>query len=278
MLWAWRRAGLYTAGMRWPAWALAGVCVAGTWGCSTDHLRPGAESIFALFAPPTPEEAARMATDEFDADRRYRGTRLLSTAPFAGEPPYIALFVDNADDADAGVRAVSMRALANHGRPEHARVLIRGLGDTDRLVRWEAARGLQRLHSPEAVDPLLAMLGEAKEPDAAVRTEVATALGQYAEPRVVEALIAALDDPNLSVNLATQASLRTLTGQDLGADPRPWVEWHRSAGASAFAGRSVFTYPAFSRKRKWFEYLPFVPPPPNEPSLPPAGLPPFAPR
>jgi HEAT repeat protein len=248
-------------------------CLLFAWGCATDHLRPGAESILALFAPPSPEEAARMAMDEFDADRRYRGTRLLSTAPFAGEPLYIALFVDNADDPDAGVRAISMRALANHGGPEHAAILVRGLSDADRLVRWEAARGLQRLHNPAAIEPLLALLSEEKEPDVAVRTEAATALGQYAEARVVEALIAALNDANLSVNLATLSSLRTLTGQDLGSDPKPWLEWYRSAGSSAFAGRSVFTYPAFSRGKKWFEYLPFVPPPPNEPSMPPAGFP-----
>ncbi|MBM4107930.1 MAG: HEAT repeat domain-containing protein [Phycisphaerae bacterium] len=243
-------------------------------GCASDRMRPGAESIFAMFAPPTPEEAARMATDEYDADLRFRGTRLLSTAPFAGEAPYIALFVDNADDPDAGVRAVALRALANHGRPEHARILVTALGDSDRLVRWEAARGLQRLHSPAAVEPLLALLKEDEELDASVRTEAATALGQYAEPRVVEALIAALGDPHLAVNGATQASLRTLTGQDLGGDARAWLDWYRGAGGAAFAGRSVFTYPAFSRKKRWYERLPFVPPPPNEPSLTPAGLPP----
>lgn len=253
--------------------ALAGVLVA---GCASDNMRPGAESIFAMFAPPSPEDAARMATDEFDADQRYRGTRLLSTAPFAGEAPYIALFVDNADDPDPGVRAVALRALANHGRPEHAPILVKALADPERLVRWEAARGLQRLHSPGSIEPLLALLKEEKEPDVSVRTEAATALAQYAEARVVEALIEALADPQLAVNLATQASLRTLTGQDLGADSRAWLDWYRGAGSDAFAGRSVFSYPAFSRKKVWYERLPFVPPPPNEPSLTPAGLPPLS--
>jgi hypothetical protein len=105
-----------------------------------------------------------------------------------------------------------------------------------------------------------------------VRAEAAAALGQYAENRVLQTLFAALDDSDLAVNRNALAPIRTLTGQDLGMDRAAWVEWE--AGTEArFAGRQLYTYPAYHRKTRLYEYIPFVPKPPNEASAPPAGLP-----
>ena len=184
-------------------------------GCNMyNNVRPGAKSIFEAFSPPPTEQGARWAINPYDADQRYKGTLMLANAPFAGEPLYIQLFIENARDADAGVRAVSMRALGTHGGPEHAPMLTTGLKYADPLVRTEAARGLQRIHAPEAIDPLLASLDRTKEDDPHVRVEAATALGQYRTPEVVAQLIAALGDDNLAVNTRVRDSLQTLTGQD----------------------------------------------------------------
>jgi HEAT repeats/PBS lyase HEAT-like repeat len=240
-------------------------------GCDTSGFRPGAESVLDIFQEPTPQEAVALATDRYDADARYRGTLLLSTQPFAGEELYMRLFEQNSRDDDAGVRTAATRAIANHGGPTHTPLLIERLKDADRLVRIEAARGLQRIHNPEAIDPLLQAIDEEEEVDPAVRSEAADALGQYAENEVLEALIATLDDANLAVNSRTLASLRTLTGQDYGYDRAAWQSWYRST-AAPFAGRSVYTFPAFSREKSFIEMLPFVPPPPNEASTPPAGM------
>ncbi len=242
-------------------------------GCESAgfDLKPGATSIFQGFAPPSSADAAKWAIDPYDADKRYRGTLLLANAPFANDPLYLQLFTDNAKDKDPGVRAVAARGLGTHGGPEQVPLLVPLLKDEDPTVRTEAARALQRLHNPVAIDALLVSLDRDKEPEAGVRLEAASALGQYAENRVVEQLIEALQDDNLSVDLTVQTSLRTLTGQDFGLDIIAWRAWYAHS-KDVFAARSVYVYPVFWRSKHWYEHLPLVSGPPNEPQGTPAGM------
>ncbi len=254
--------------------ALLGLC---SFGCQWD-LPPGATSILQFAAEPTPSEAAAWALDKYDADKRYRGTLLLANAPFGGEPIYMQLYLDNIKDPDPGVRAAATRAIARHGSPDQVPLLVERFADEDKLVRIEAARGLQRLYNPVAVEPLIMSLSLTKrgddfnetEPD--VRAEAAQALGQYAQPRVVEVLVAGLADPSLAVNRSSLESLRTLTGQDFGLDRRAWIDWAEGS-KTLFAAQSEYVYPVFNRDKHWFEYLPFVPAPNNEPPSTPVGLP-----
>ncbi|HBS29916.1 MAG TPA: hypothetical protein DEB06_10825 [Phycisphaerales bacterium] len=228
-------------------------------------------SLFSLIAPPTPAQAAAWAVDPFDADKRYRGTLMLANAPWGGEPVYIRLYEQAVTDGVALVRAAGVRGLALHGRPEHVPVVMASLTDEDRLLRWEAARALQRLHNPAAVPGLLRLLEEENEPEAFVRAEAATALGQYADASVVEGLIAALTDRDLGVNLAAQDSLRTLTGQDFGFNVRGWLAWRKST-PDLFAGRSGFEFPVFSRGRRGLEWINPFAQIPNEIASAPVGM------
>lgn len=243
-------------------------------GCELPQLdmKPGATSVLPEFGPPTPSEAAAWAIDKYDANNRYRGTLLLAGAPYAGESVYMELFRDNADDVDPGVRAASVRAIANHGGMDDVKYIVNGLKDADKGVRVEAARGLQRIHKAEAVQPLLDVLDAEKEPEDDVRLEAALALGQYAESRVLDGLIVAIADPNLAVNRNTLFSLRVLTGQDFGYDQKAWMLWAKNEG-KPFAARGGYMYPAFSREKRWWEHLPFMGNPPNEPSSVPVGMP-----
>ncbi len=231
----------------------------------------GAESLSVLFKPTSPEDAVEMALDEYDADRRYRGTALLANAPYAGEEPYLKLFEDAAKDEDAGVRQVGVRALGIHGTPEHVPLLVERLEDEQWQVRMEAARALQRLHNDVAVAPLMERLDPEKEDQPAVRAEAALALGQYRQQRVVQALVAALNDPSLAVNHNALRSLETLTGQNFGFEPAEWLAWLDTADDPFAAGR-VYTYPGFHRGKLWYEYIPFMPQPPNEAESVPVGL------
>lgn len=252
-------------------------------GCEL-NLRPGAQSIFEAFdTTRSPPELAAMAIDPYDANNRYIGTLGLANMPFAGEPLYIRLFVDNIQDPDPAVRGAAARGLANHGQPEHVPLLVTALSDENRGVRLEAARGLQRLHNPVAVDalrtamrePVLSRDGRTASPgerDASIRAEAATALGQYPMNRVLQALIAGLDDSDLAVNRSSLASLRTLTGQDFGYSRAAWLEWLAET-RDPFAERREYIYPVFRRRTRIFEYLPLVPEPPNEIAAPPAGIP-----
>lgn len=108
------------------------------------------------------------------------------------------------------------------------------------------------------------------EGDRDVREAAATALGQYADRRSLAALVYALNDDELAVSRAARQSLRVLTGQDQGDEPKRWQAW-ASAATDPFAGRRRFVYPAFHRKRYWWEYVPLIPGPPNEPASTPIG-------
>lgn len=240
-------------------------------GCDSFQNARGATSLFDLVKPETPEDAVEAALDQYDPDRRYRGTAELANAPFAGADAYLRLFEDAANDPDSGVRQVGVRALGIHGTPEHVPLLIERLSDEEWLVRREAARSLQRLHGEEAVVPLTERLDPETETVADVRAEAAHALGQFPEQRVLQSLIQALGDPSLAVNHNTVLALEFLTGQNLGYEPADWLAWLDETDDPFAAGR-VYTYPGFERDKLWFEYIPFLGDPPFEAESIPVGL------
>jgi len=215
-----------------------------------------------------------MATDKYSPENRYRGTTLLSNADFGGEGVYLELYLDGMDDPDPGVRSAAVRALGRHGDPEHVNLIVDALVDQSKIVRIEAARALQRVHSPDAISPLIEAINIDHESEADVRAAAADALGQYRENIVVQALISTLRDPRLAVNDRVQHSLLTLTGQNFGLDRRAWISWYDST-TDIFAGAQPYTYPVFNRKKRLVEYLPLIPPPPNETTSTPVGMDPI---
>lgn len=230
-------------------------------------------SILAPFFKQTsPAEAAAWASDPHDADKRARGMNMLANAPFGGADAYLNLYRERLKDTSPPVRAVAARSLGLHGSPDDVPLIAPLLSQDAVIVRLEAARALQRLHNPEAVAPLIQRLDAAKEPEPQVRAEAASALGQYAEGRVLQALIASLADPSLVVNSSAHESLRTLTGNDeLPMDRKAWTRWAKD-NSTAFAGRRAYVYPVFSRDKRWLDYVPFMPPVPNETASTPVGF------
>jgi hypothetical protein len=242
-------------------------------GCGTfDGAPRGTESLLQVLVPQTsPAEAAEMATDPYSAENRYKGITLLSSADFGGQPIYLELYTTGLDDEDPSVRGASVRAIGRHGDPEHAPYIIDSLQDSDDFVRLEASRALQRIHSYEAIEPLLALIEEENESNMDIRAAAADALGQYRETRVVLGLIGALRDSRLAVNNRVQHALMILTGQNFGLDRVEWLRWYNDTD-DIFAAAQPYTYPVFNRKKKIIEYLPLVPPPPNESTGSPVGM------
>lgn len=255
--------------------AAAALMAGGLLGCRASDLGlRGAQpsnSIFQVFAPPTPAEAAAWAVDPYDADKRSRGLLLLANAPFGGEGVYLDMYRAALQDGDPGVRAIAVRALALHGGGEDGPRIVEQFGTKDAGLRLECARALQRLHHPDAIDPLIKATSEREESDSLVRAASATALGQYAEGKVLDALIAAIDDRDLGVNRAAQDSLRTLTGEDFEFDVRRWVAW-REETTAPFARRGTYVYPVFRRDPTVVEWIFPWWSPPNEIAAAPAGM------
>lgn len=258
------------------AMSLLALAMLGLSGCIDNETRrqmAERDSILApIFKQTTPAEAAAWAADPYDADKRARGMNLLANAPFGGADAYVKMYRERLTDKSAPVRGVACRALGLHGSPEDAPKIAALTKSDEILVRLESTRALQRLHNKTVIPALIDRLDPAKESEPEIRSEAASALGQYAENGVLQALIAALSDSSLLVNTNALSSLRTITGNDeLDSDRKAWVQWVKAAD-KPFANRRAYVYPVFWRERRWLDYVPFMPPVPNEQASTPAGF------
>jgi len=229
------------------------------------------DTVLTFFGGPSPLQAVEWASDPLDPDRRVRGTLLLASASWGGEDVYLRLYRSHIEDEDAGVRAVAIRALSLHGTPDDVPVIVEQLENGNDVVREEASRALQRLHDERAIVALLRHSDIRDEDNWKVRQYSAVALGQYAERRVIDRLIDAMNDRELSVNRAAHRSLKILTGQDFGFDARAWLTWTNKA-PDIFAGRSVYEYPVFFRDPNIFEQVVPWMRVPNELAASPVGM------
>jgi HEAT repeats len=227
----------------------------------------GDDSILAPLSPPKPGVVARDAFNLSDPDRRRRAIAMLSSASFGGEEMYVRMYRLLIDDPDATVRAACAKALGTHGGVEDAKLLVRRMEDSSDVVRWQCAKGLQRIHNPVAIAPLTkAMAGDESED---VRMAAAFALGQYAEPGVYNALVAALDDQDYSVVSAARRSLKTLTGYDFGSDGGLWLIWAQRHRGNLFEHRETYVWQPFDKPPTFLDHLQFwkdhSPPQPQQP-------------
>jgi HEAT repeat protein len=257
------------------------------------------QSIIELVGPESPAQAARQMVDPFDPDKRFRGMSKIAAAPWGGEEVYVNIYAEAIrTDSDMGVRGVAARALGAHGQPVHAPLIADLLNSSDKRVRLSAARALQRVHNPAVIPALTAVLvgaprqatdrtepprpAQGPDLDKDVRAAAADALGQYPSPVVLEALLVALEDDELIVADAARRSLLTLTGTSdalIAARPYDARTWREvlAAKPDPFRDRTPYAYPAYSRDRYTWEWLPFFPDPPNEsPGSPTGAEPPQA--
>lgn len=226
-------------------------------GCET--LGQDFNDLAAAIKPTSPSEAARDMLDPYDADKRRTGIVLISNAPFGGVEAYVVAYRDMAlNERDPIVKATAIRALARWGEPADAVRIAPFLTHENVQVRWEAAKGLQRLHNPAVVPDLVRVMNNENEHED-VRIAAATALGQYPEDRAFQGLVTALDARELAINQAAERSLHDITGQSLGLDRATWFEWYNTheKKADAFADSQIFYYPVYWREDTFWEKLMF---------------------
>lgn len=224
--------------------------------CGCDTIGGDIDNFFRDLSPPTPAEAAAWASDLDDPENQRRGITLLSTAVWGGDEAYVRLYRLYVEEpTDPQVKAIAIRALGRWGEPSDAPAIAGFLTSPLLQVRLEAAKALQRLHNPAAVDRIWIRLVDDDE-DPLVRAELAIALAQYPGDRSFQALCLALDARELLVNLAAADSLRILTGEDLGLDRARWLAWYRST-PRPFEAEEIFLYPVFTRTITIWDRLAF---------------------
>jgi len=252
----------YSPAMRNPAvlpcslLCLAAALLGG--GCDT--ISSDMSQFTQSFSPPTPTQAAMWAADPNDRENARRGTILLANAPWGGATPYLRMYRLYAEDSlDPLVRAAAIQALGRHGAPEEAVLVAKSLPSPFRQVRLAAAKALQRLHDPAVADSMWTRMIDPNE-DSDVRAEIAIALGQYPTPAVFNALVAALSQRDLAVNVAAVDSLRCITGQNFGIDENAWITYAASCTANnkdSLLETPNFVYPTFVRDLDMWDHLMF---------------------
>lgn len=232
---------------------LALLALAGLSGCSKNPIT----SVVETFTPTTPAEAVRDTFNPFDPDRRRHGLALLASSDFGGDELYVRTYRTLITDQDATVRAVAVQALGLHGTAEDALKVAPLLDDESEVVRWEAAKSLQKLHHKDAVVPLSKSMRTENEVEADVRQACASAMGQYATVYAFEALINTLNDSDFGVVRAARDSLLTLTGQDLGSNPTAWVNWSKDNKDQLFAQKREYTWKPFETRPSLIQRMQF---------------------
>lgn len=233
------------------------------------------QNVVETIAPETPGQVARDAFNVYDADVRRESVNKLSATKFGGEAPYLRLYRLLIDDPDPTVRAACCKALGHHGEVQDTKLLIPRLQDEATSVRWEAAKALQKIYDPAAIDTLSTLL--VGDEDADVRQAAATALGQYATISVFNQLVGALDDRSWSVVNASQKSLQTLTGYDFGTSGSDWLIFARKDPQAIFDQRKQYTWMPYVKPRGFWDAIQFwnKKPPAPEPQIP-RGMDPLA--
>ena len=254
-----------------PLILLSAVCT----GVGCDSISEDFTDFVDSLQPPSPLEAATWANDFNDPGKQRRGVVLISNAPFGGAEPYLALYrVLVEEDSDPLVKAAAVRALGRWGEPDDAKIIAGQLENDYDQVRLEAAQALQRIHETSVEGVIWRRLVDEDELEE-IRVELAIALGQYPSDASFQALLVALDDRSLALNLAAVDSLRVLTSEDWGLDAQRWLAWYDSA-SKPFKEQETFLYPTFERKITFFERLVFWDPVRFEQPSVPRGLEPKA--
>jgi len=100
-----------------------------------------------------------------------------------------------------GIKLTLIDALGEIGDTRAVEPLIKALLSNDRWIRRSAAKSLASMNDPRIIQPLIAHLPEASEPDPEVRRSAAESLAKMQPLEAIEPLALALRDSSLGVRL-----------------------------------------------------------------------------
>jgi HEAT repeat protein len=137
-------------------------------------------------------------------------------------------------EKDASVRAAAAGSLGRIGDSRAVEPLIAVLGDARRDVRQAAAGALSLIGDPRAVQPLIGVLNDW---DPMVRLSAASALGRFGAP-AVEALSGALTDSTVAVRRSAARALGAI-GDRRAVEPLSGALTDSTAGVRQAAAKAL---------------------------------------
>lgn len=127
-------------------------------------------------------------------------------------------------DTSPFVRSAAVTAVGLGENVAFIDAAIDALEDPSPIVRWDAARALETLVAPQALDPLLRHALDDDSQD--VRLACICAMRNHREPATIRVLTTLLDDPELSIRHEAHRSLVDIFGVDCGESSRDWSDAH----------------------------------------------------
>lgn len=128
------------------------------------------------------------------------------------------------------MRIEATRQVSRINRSESVAALGVASQDSSADVRLAAARGLGLILQPESAKVLSKMAGSDSNLD--VRMAALRSLGNFQQSDVIQALQAALADPNPALQVVAMESLESATGERIGKDVVAWRDYISRATGS----------------------------------------------
>lgn len=140
--------------------------------------------------------------DSPDADIRWWATRTLASLASVD----VGLLLPALGDAAPEVRQCAALGLCSHPSEAAVAPLIQALSDADGIVADLAARALSAVGEP-AVESLLEVLKDAKQ---SARIHAMQALSEIADPRSIQAMIAAMGEDSVLLHYWAEIGLERM--------------------------------------------------------------------
>ena len=124
---------------------------------------------------------------------------------------------------DPRVRAEILKCTAGFDNPSARAICVGGLDDPDSLVRIAACDAWVEIGGDEAIRHLANRFRSDEDID--VRLHAVRDLGSLGDEAAIPVLAEALEAPDPAIQFRAVASLKEVSGRDLGNDVNAWREW-----------------------------------------------------
>lgn len=232
-----------------PGAVLIGLLAVGG-GCSNASLDASFKKVFT--PKRTPQQEMIIAVSDADPDVRREAVGKIAHSKLSSADWAVKGFVAIALlESDPQARCVAVRALGEIADPRAADTCLKILnyGDyppaevrpPDDLCRWDATDSLAKRATAGVLPEMTATVRDTfldrlkNDSNRHVRIAAARGLSNFAEPEIVQALIAALYDIDLAVAHECEQSLALLTGVTHHCDPYAWEQWYEANESALFA-------------------------------------------